>query len=127
MKLHHPQTSFQDHRGEIKDILAKERIDFVTTITCEPNSVRGNHFHKLTHQYNYILSGKVKLLTRVPGQKVVATVLNKGDLALTEPMEEHAIVAIERSEVLVLTKGVRGGEDYEEDTYRLDSPLREDA
>ena len=37
--------------------------------------------------------------------------------------EAHALHALEDSVLLILTRGPRGGEDYESDTYRLDKPL----
>ena len=49
--------------------------------------------------------------------------MEKGDFAVTEPHEQHALVGLENSEVLVLTKGPRGGTEYESDTYRLEIPL----
>ena len=38
-------------------------------------------------------------------------------------MERHAFQAIEDTTFLVLTRGPRGGENYETDTFRLDIPL----
>ena len=39
------------------------------------------------------------------------------------PGDPHAWKALEDSECLVFTRGPRSGENYEEDTYRLDTPL----
>jgi hypothetical protein len=71
------------------------------------------------------LRGRMKLLTQLPKGPVVATILERGDLALTAPLERHAMIALEDSEFLVFTRGPRGGEDYEKDTYRLAEPLQE--
>ena len=56
------KISFKDHRGIIIDMIEKERINAVTLITSEKKSVRGNHYHKKTWQWNYILDGKAKLV-----------------------------------------------------------------
>ena len=125
MKVSHIQYTHKDDRGKILDIITKENIEYVTLITSVKGCTRGNHYHKETIQIVYILQGKIKLLTQMPDQPVVATMLSKGDLAVTEPMERHAMIAIEDSEFMVFTRGIRGGEDYEKDTYRLSEPLRE--
>ena len=127
MKVTHPRYSHKDERGEITDILAKEDIQYVTLITSAQGTTRGNHYHKKTIQFVYILGGKVKLLSQMPGGPVVVVILEKGDLAVNEPMERHAMIALEDSEFMVFTRGIRGGEDYEKDTYRLSEPLQESA
>ena len=117
--------AYEDERGQITDILANEDVQFVTLITQAKGTSRGNHYHKQTLQWNYLLKGRVQLLTQQPDGPVVSTVLEVGDLALTEQGERHAIEALEDSTFLVFTRGVRGGDDYEKDTYRLSEPLRE--
>ena len=49
--------------------------------------------------------------------------MKKGDLVASEPMESHALVGVTNCELLVFTKGPRGGKEYENDTYRLDEKL----
>ena len=124
MKVTRPQCSSKDKRGEIIDILTKEHIEYVTLITSARGTTRGNHYHKETIQMVYILHGKMKLLTQMPSCPVVVTILEKGDLAVTDPMERHAMMALEDSAFMVFTRGIRGGEDYEKDTYRLSEPLQ---
>jgi len=125
MKVVRIQCTQRDARGEITDIMVNEKIDYVTLITSAKGSVRGNHYHKETVQWVYILDGRMKFLTQMPGGPVVATVLEKGDLAVTEPMERHAMIGLEDYSFLVFTRGIRGGEDYEKDTFRLAEPLQE--
>jgi len=124
MKVERIQCTYEDERGEITDILAKEEIQYVTLITSAKGSERGHHYHKETIQWVYILEGKLKLLTQMPDAPVLATILEKGDLAMTIPHERHSMIALEDSAFMVFTRGTRGGEDYERDTYRLSEPLR---
>ena len=112
-----------DNRGYIKDLVENENINAVTIITLTKGAIRGNHYHKETFQWNYIMSGKMKLVTCLPGKGTQEVIMEKGDFAVTEPHEQHALVGLENSEVLVLTKGPRGGAEYESDTYRLEIPL----
>jgi quercetin dioxygenase-like cupin family protein len=121
-----PAPAHQDDRGVITDILTAEPIEHVTLITSSQGAVRGNHFHKETTQWVYVLEGRLELLTQMPGQPVVARTLERGDLAVNPPNERHAMIAIEDSSFMVFTRGPRGGANYESDTYRLDAPLRTD-
>lgn len=116
------KVNFRDHRGSIIDLIQKEKINAVTYITINKNKVRGNHFHKRTYQWNYIVSGRMKLITRFK-KKIQYKVLKKGDLFLTVPKEHHALIGITKCEVLVFTKGPRGGKEYETDTFRLSDDL----
>jgi hypothetical protein len=59
----------------------------------------------------------------MPGLQVEEVVLEIGDVITNEPYEEHAFQALEYSTFLVLTRGPRGGINYEDDTYRLTTPL----
>lgn len=125
MKVERIQYTKKDDRGEITDIMVKENIDYVTLITSMQGSARGNHYHKKTDQWVYILTGKIKMLTQMPDEPVIVTILEIGDLAKTGFMERHTMVALEDSAFMVFTRGPRGGDDYETDTYRLSEPLSE--
>jgi len=119
MNISHPKIANQDQRGEIIDIITNENIEYVTLITSSKGSTRGNHYHKETIQTVFILEGKMKLLSQFPDQPVVTSILEKGDLAVTYPNELHTMVALEDSSFMVFTRGPRGGENYENDTYRV--------
>jgi hypothetical protein len=125
MKTNRIQYTKKDDRGEITDIMVKESIDYVTLITSVKGSTRGNHYHKKTDQWVYILEGKLKMLSQMPDEPVITTILEKGDLAKTGFMERHAMIALEDSSFMVFTRGPRGGDNYEMDTYRLSEPLKE--
>ena len=116
------KINFKDHRGIISDIIENENINAITLLTIKKGKVRGNHYHKKTFQWNYIISGKMKLVTKKNGIKKSIT-LNKDDVAVTIPLEQHALVGVTNCKVLVFTRGPRGGKEYESDTYRLKSPL----
>ncbi|MBF0166118.1 MAG: cupin domain-containing protein [Alphaproteobacteria bacterium] len=127
MLLTHPAINFEDARGAIKDILFREPVDHVTVITSRAGVVRGNHYHNETVQWVYLASGSMKSLTRKGNGNVEVTALKPGDLILTEAGEQHALEALEDSTFFVFTRGPRGGQDYESDTFRLDEPLRDPA
>lgn len=116
-------VNFSDERGAITDLIEAEEINAVTLVTFNKGAIRGNHFHKQTVQYNYLLRGSIELVTQAPGGQRQCTVLGAGELAAVGEMEHHALRALTDSELLVFTRGPRGGKEYETDTYRLDSPL----
>ena len=125
MKVSRPPCSFKDNRGEIIDILKKDDIQYVTLITSVKGASRGHHYHKATIQKVYILKGRMKMLTQMPGGPVEVTLLEAGDLATNEKLERHGMIMLEDCDFMVFTQGIRGGEDYEKDTYRLSEPLKE--
>ena len=79
MEIMRPAPAFTDDRGVIMDILVKEPVEYVTMISSAKGAVRGNHYHKETTQWLYLLEGKLKLLSRLPDQPVHEVVLEKGD------------------------------------------------
>ena len=116
------KINFKDKRGIISDLLQKETINAITYITIAKGAVRGNHYHKKTSHWNFIISGKMKIIARKKN-KIKTIILKKNDLLLTEPMEHHALIGVTKCEVLVFTKGPRGGKEYESDTFRLEKKL----
>ena len=113
------KINFKDKRGVISDLIEKENINAITLITIKKGCVRGNHFHKKTWQWNYLLTGKMKLVTKLPNKPKKISILEPGSLVLSEPNESHALVGVTNCKCLVFTKGPRGGKEYETDTFRL--------
>lgn len=111
--------AFADARGTITDVLQDVAVTDATIITTRAGAVRGNHFHKETRQFLYMLEGRMRLTTRYAGHRSTSVVLEKGDLVVSEPGEQHAMRALEDMVWLVLSSGPRGGTDFESDTFRL--------
>jgi dTDP-4-dehydrorhamnose 3,5-epimerase-like enzyme len=123
MNVRHIEKAFEDARGSIADILEDEPIEHVSILTTVAGSVRGNHLHRETYQWLYIVSGALGYATQGGDAAVERGVVRAGDVLMTGPMEAHAIEALEDTTMVVLTRGPRGGREYESDTYRLESPL----
>lgn len=109
--------SFSDERGVIQDLLM-EQVDAVTRIFTIAGAVRGNHYHRETVQWTYVLTGRLLVAS---GED--RATLAPGDLAVDLPGVPHAWKALEDTDVLVFTRGPRSGTDYERDTFRLETPL----
>ena len=125
MKILNNENCIVDDRGFIQDLACNTQINTVTQIYSRPGTIRAEHYHKLTEQYNYVAMGSLILAVRPDfDAPVTYTNFKQGDFFLIEKSEHHAIKFLNESLLLVLTIGPRGGKDYETDTYRLtDSPL----
>ena len=123
MKLIKFKPDFKDNRGSITDIFYDETINHVTHIkTTDISSIRGNHYHKKTTQAMYITKGSLrywyKKLDEIESKNII---VKEGELVVTEPNEVHAITFEEENEFIVFSWGLRGGKDYEIDTFRVES------
>jgi dTDP-4-dehydrorhamnose 3,5-epimerase-like enzyme len=116
------KINYKDKRGVISDLIEKEKISSITYISFYKNKIRANHYHKKTIQWNYVISGKVLFVSKI-NNKIKKIVGKKNDLIKIEAREHHAIKSLKYSEILVFTKGPRGGKEFESDTYRLKDNL----
>jgi quercetin dioxygenase-like cupin family protein len=114
---------FEDHRGVIEDLLITP-LDGVTRIFTKAGAVRGNHVHKRTTQWAYIVSGRLAVVTEKDGYRHRAE-YGPGDMSHEPPGVPHAWLALEDTVCLVFTRGPRTGEGYEDDVQRLSKPLIE--
>ena len=116
--------SFQDDRGTITDIFHHISVNSACIITNTPGAVRANHYHELTTQYTYVLSGSLDYYSKPVGSTEPANVITAGpgDMIISEPNEIHAWrTGAEGCTLIAFAQGPRGGEDYENDTVRVDS------
>lgn len=115
---------FEDERGVIQDLIA-EPLDAVTQIFTRKGAVRGNHVHKQTTQWTYVVSGSLVVAHRKPGDSLpVSWTAEPGELIRDDPGVAHAWRPLEDCTVLVFTQGPRSGADYEDDVHRLQGPER---
>lgn len=126
MKIEKKKINFEDNRGTITDIFSRMPIQHATVIYSKKGSVRGNHYHKNTTQIDFIVSGQMKVLVQKIGEEdVLQAIVSKNDLIIYEPSEAHTFIAEEDTIFVTFSNGPRGGENYESDTFRLDTPLQE--
>lgn len=117
MRTFAPTAAHEDDRGTITDLI-DARVDAVTRIFTKAGAVRGNHFHKLTLQWAYIVTGRMLITT---GEQEV--IVGPGEMVLNDLGEPHAWRALEDTDCIVCARGPRAGQNYESDTFRLDEPL----
>tara|TARA_B110000261_G_C13027315_1_gene334732 strand:+ start:349 stop:732 length:384 start_codon:yes stop_codon:yes gene_type:complete len=123
MKLIKFKPDFKDNRGSITDLFYSENINHVAHIkTVDISSIRGNHYHKKTTQAMYMVKGSLNYWYKQLNEKKSKCVrVNTGEMVVTLPNEVHALTFDEENEFIVFSWGLRGGKDYELDTFRVDS------
>ena len=125
MKLELPYK-IKDDRGYIQDLLTNDKFDAVTLITMRKGAIRGNHYHKLTTQWTFIINGVLEIATKkVISDKIVIDQLCADEMHLSAPNVCHGLRALEDCKILIITKGPRAGFDYESDTFRLEKSMFE--
>jgi len=115
-----PVTS--DDRGSISDILYKTSIDHVAIIESVGGGlVRGNHYHKLTTQHVFVTKGSLRYWYQPLDRStpVRSVVVHEYEMVSTPPEEIHALEILEPNQFVVFSQGLRGGADYEADTFRV--------
>ena len=120
-----PLELHEDERGKIVDIFYKENINHVAVINFKPNAVRGNHYHKQTIQHVLVTKGILEYWYKSLNSNSPARceILKEGDLISTPPLEIHAFRVFRNTQMMVFSQGLRGGKDYESDTFRLKKPI----
>jgi len=126
MQIDHKQVSFEDNRGTITDIFVNEPKQHSTIIATYKGAIRGNHYHKQSRQHDFIVSGKMEVFSRRMGAATIErAVVGPHDFLTWDPNVAHEFIALEDSVMITFVDGVRAGQDYERDTYRLSTPLHE--
>ena len=126
MKREKRPVNFEDSRGTIMDIFVKEPYEHCVIVKSTPDSVRGNHYHKESAQTDFMLYGRMKAFCRKQGSdKIEEFIVEPNDVTYWEKGEVHEFIALEDCGFLSFVNGPRGGDNYENDTYRLKIPLHE--
>jgi dTDP-4-dehydrorhamnose 3,5-epimerase-like enzyme len=121
MKHQKINVATRDERGTIADILYKAEIHHVAIIeTHKGGVIRGNHYHKASTQHIFMTKGSLRYWYQpVDKSAPVRSVLVKTyEMVSTPPLEVHALEMLDESQFIVCTHGMRGGDDYEADTFR---------
>lgn len=122
MEIKKINVAFSDDRGTISDIFYKSNIEHVAIIKTNDNGriIRGNHYHKQTTQHIFMTKGSLIYWYRNQDDNspVKNIKVEEGYMVSTPPLEIHALECLESSEFIVFSTGLRGGIDYEADTFR---------
>ena len=115
------QVATSDARGQISDIFYKATIEHVAIIESkQAGLIRGNHYHKLTTQHIFMTKGSLRYWYQPVdrSQPVRSALVQEYEMVSTPPFEVHALEILEPNQFVVFSSGLRGGQDYESDTFR---------
>lgn len=116
--------AFSDDRGSITDVLDKP-ISHVGLITFTKGAIRAKHYHKQSTQYDFILSGKIRLVVCMPDGTDREDHLLEAGMATEVPAGTvHTYIAEEDSSMIDITTLSRADNGYEEDTIRVDLDIK---
>ena len=119
----------RDERGTISDILYKTEIEHAAIIESHAGGlIRGNHYHKATTQHIFVTKGSLRYWYQPVDKSapVQSVVVKEYEMVSTPPYEIHALEIIEPNQFVVFSHGLRGGDDYESDTFRVPPILTPD-
>ena len=123
------KKNFEDKRGKIIDIFVNLPKDHCSIITFNKGAVRGNHYHKKSCQFSFLLIGELDFyfgkIDKKNGKlkRIKKRIIKKNTLITHEPYEAHAFRSRKKSIMIAFSCGVRGGNNYEKDTFRLKTKL----
>lgn len=124
IKIQKVDPAFSDERGSITDLLDKP-VSHVGHITFTKGAIRAKHYHKQSVQYDYILSGKIRLVVCLPdGSEREDHDLYPGMATEVPPGIVHTYIAEEDSAMIDITTLSRSDNGYEEDTIRADLDIQ---
>ncbi len=109
-----------DERGSITDLINK-KVNHVGFIVTEKDTIRGSHYHKLSIQYNYIVSGKfeVTVANKDKPNETEKIILEEGDFITILPGIIHVFKALEKTVLIDIISESREGTGYEDDVVRV--------
>lgn len=122
MKKTKIKIATKDERGDISDIFYNHPIDHVAIINSKRGAFRGDHYHKLTTQHIYMTKGSLRYYYRKVDEdnsKVKSIIVREGEMVTTGSNEVHALEILEDNQFIAFSEGLRGGKDYESDTFRV--------
>ena len=108
-----------DNRGKILS-LVNTKIQNVSLITCNKNSIRSNHYHLKDWHYIFVLNGQINYFyKKINSLKIHYSLIKKGENIFTPPMEIHATHFPTKTTLIVCSKNKRNKTIYEKDTVRV--------
>jgi dTDP-4-dehydrorhamnose 3,5-epimerase-like enzyme len=109
-----------DERGAIQSIV-NFPMKNLSLISSRKGTVRSNHYHITDWHYMYVLRGSFDYYYRPTGSDAPPQVLRftQGEMVFTPPMEDHATVFLEDTELMVVSRNPRDQATYESDVRRV--------
>jgi mannose-6-phosphate isomerase-like protein (cupin superfamily) len=118
--------NFKDSRGAITDLFYNANLNHVAIIDSVPFAERGNHYHAQSVQHMFIISGSLEYWYKNDSMLDSKYELClPGDVITSDKGEIHALrIGNQGCLFMAFTEGLRGGKDYESDTFRVDNIMK---
>jgi dTDP-4-dehydrorhamnose 3,5-epimerase-like enzyme len=111
-----PVFERQDNRGLFQELLSSGTWESLIYMRMNPDAVIGNHYHKKTEIFLYLLSGSAEIKTvHVESGERDRIVMLAGNGIALQPYYSHAIRFTSESEAIMLKS--RRYEEADPDTY----------
>lgn len=108
-----------DSRGEILSIV-DQTVQNVSIITCNPNTIRSNHYHIEDFHFMYVIDGEIDyFFCDVGSENIKYQKVAKGQTIFTPPNEIHATYFPVKTKLIVSSRNPRDKVTYENDTRRV--------
>lgn len=108
-----------DDRGEILSIV-DQPICNVSIITCNPGSIRSNHYHHSDFHFMYVLEGEIDYFFKdINSEEINYLKVKVGDTIFTPDNEIHSTYFPIKTRLIVSSKFPRDQITYEQDTVRF--------
>ena len=122
--------NFSDERGNIIDLFVGQPKEHCSLVSFAKGAIRGNHYHKKSTQFTYVLNGNFNFFyAKVDTNGEIIGKVNKIEVKpkafiTHKAFEAHSFELIgETGTILAFACGMRGGDSYEKDTFRLKLPM----
>lgn len=116
IKMLEPDFKFANDTGLLVQ-LVHEGWTQVNVLVSNAGSIRGGHYHKVSNEAFYIVSGKVKLLLETEDEKEEC-ILQKDDMFLVSPYQKHTFTFIEDTVMVSMYDICVEKEDGSKDIYK---------
>ena len=109
-----------DSRGDILSIV-DTKVENVSIIKCNKNTIRSNHYHKRDFHFMYVLEGEIDYFFKgLESNDFYYIKVLKGETIFTPKQEIHA-THFPVETILIVSSGFpRDQKTYENDTERVD-------
>lgn len=114
------EEAHSDDRGYIQSIV-NFPMKNLSLIRSRKGALRSNHYHVTDWHYMYVTKGSFDYYWRPTGNDAAPEVtrVSAGELIFTPPMEDHATVFLEDTEMFVASRNPRDQASYESDVRRV--------
>jgi hypothetical protein len=125
MKHEHKDINFSDERGTITDIFVDRPFSHSVLIHSRKGAVRGNHYHQQSYQCDLVIQGRMAIFGRKKDSDIIEErIAGPNDWSEWGFGDVHEFIALDDEVIFIsFVNGTRAGTDYENDTFRIPTPL----